>query len=123
MAHSFESVHVARANADTLHIGEDDLDVGDGDQGIVRKSGNLWWFRPDSKAWLTIECAQRADGSEEPQVITTATVYCEGTVDYAAPAPTSTVMAMAPAMQATDCGSNHCASRGVHRPGNSRAGA
>ncbi|CAK0902643.1 unnamed protein product, partial [Prorocentrum cordatum] len=71
-----------------VHVGKDDMDVGAGDQGImfgyatdetedcmplthsvatklgkkltdVRKSGQLWWLRPDGKT--------QADGSVEPQ--------------------------------------------------------
>merc|ERR1711862_741801 len=79
-----------------VHIGKDDLDCGAGDQGImfgyatdetedcmplthsvatklgkkltdVRKSGELWWLRPDGKTQVTIEYKQHADGSVEPQ--------------------------------------------------------
>merc|ERR1712220_22932 len=78
-----------------VHVGKEDLDVGAGDQGImfghgtdetedcmplthsvatklgktltdVRKSGLLWWVRPDGKTQVTIEYLQKADGSVEP---------------------------------------------------------
>merc|ERR1712167_408225 len=78
-----------------VHVGKDDMDVGAGDQGImfgyasdetadclplthsvatklgkkltdVRKSGQLWWVRPDGKTQVTIEYLQKADGSVEP---------------------------------------------------------
>merc|ERR1712072_695867 len=32
----------------------------------VRKSGELWWLRPDGKTQVTIEYKQHADGSVEP---------------------------------------------------------
>merc|ERR1739844_741246 len=79
-----------------VHVGKDEMDVGAGDQGImfgyasdetedcmplthsvatklgkkltdVRKSGKLWWLRPDGKTQVTIQYLQRADGSVEPQ--------------------------------------------------------
>merc|ERR1712040_11808 len=81
----------------------DDLDVGAGDQGImfgyasdetedcmplthsmatrlgkkltdVRKSGHLWWLRPDGKTQVTIEYLQKADGSVEPKKIHTVVI-------------------------------------------------
>jgi len=86
-----------------VHVGKDDLDVGAGDQGImfgyasdetedcmplthsmatrlgkkltdVRKSGHLWWLRPDGKTQVTIEYSQKADGSVEPQKIHTVVI-------------------------------------------------
>jgi len=86
-----------------VHVGKDDLDVGAGDQGImfgyatdetedcmplthsmatrlgkkltdVRKSGLLWWLRPDGKTQVTIQYVQRADGSVEPQKIHTVVI-------------------------------------------------
>merc|ERR1712224_677501 len=86
-----------------VHVGKEDLDVGAGDQGImfgyasdetvdcmplthsmatrlgkkltdVRKSGELWWLRPDGKTQVTIEYLQRADGSVEPKKIHTVVI-------------------------------------------------
>merc|ERR1712054_634637 len=86
-----------------VHVGKDDMDVGAGDQGImfgyasdetadcmplthsmatrlgkkltdVRKSGHLWWLRPDSKTQVTIQYLQKADGSVEPQKIHTVVI-------------------------------------------------
>merc|ERR1712223_216165 len=86
-----------------VHVGKDDLDVGAGDQGImfgyasdetedcmplthsvatklgkkltdVRKSGELWWLRPDGKTQVTIEYKQKADGSVEPKKIHTVVI-------------------------------------------------
>merc|ERR1711881_760539 len=86
-----------------VHVGKDDMDCGAGDQGImfgyasdetedcmplthlmathlgkqltdVRKSGQLWWLRPDGKTQVTIEYSQKADGSVEPQKIHTVVI-------------------------------------------------
>merc|ERR1712217_456364 len=86
-----------------VHVGKEDLDVGAGDQGImfgyasdetedcmplthavatrlgkkltdVRKSGLLWWLRPDGKTQVTIQYLQKADGSVEPQKIHTVVI-------------------------------------------------
>merc|ERR1739838_1212105 len=86
-----------------VHVGKDEMDVGAGDQGImfgyatdetkdcmplthlmatrlgkvltdVRKSGKLWWLRPDGKTQVPIEYLQKADGSVEPQKIHTVVI-------------------------------------------------
>merc|ERR1712146_331048 len=86
-----------------VHVGKEDLDVGAGDQGImfgyasdetqdcmplthsmatrlgkkltdVRKSGALWWLRPDGKTQVTIQYLQKEDGSVEPQKIHTVVI-------------------------------------------------
>merc|ERR1719393_1224069 len=74
-----------------VHLGKDEMDVGAGDQGImfgyatdetedcmpltqVRKSGLLWWLRPDGKTQVTIEYLQKADGSVEPKKIHTVVI-------------------------------------------------
>merc|ERR1712228_444296 len=86
-----------------VHVGKDDLDVGAGDQGImfgyasdetedcmplthsmatrlgkkltdVRKSGQLWWLRPDGKTQVTISYDQNSDGSVEPRKIHTVVI-------------------------------------------------
>merc|ERR1712083_165226 len=86
-----------------VHVGKEDLDVGAGDQGImfgyatdetedcmplthsvatklgkkltdVRKSGELWWLRPDGKTQVSIEYKQNADGSVEPTKVHTVVI-------------------------------------------------
>merc|ERR1719408_496367 len=86
-----------------VHVGKSELDIGAGDQGImfgyasdetedcmplthllatrlgkkltdVRKSGHLWWLRPDGKTQVTIEYQQKADGSVEPLKIHTVVI-------------------------------------------------
>jgi S-adenosylmethionine synthetase len=83
-----------------VHVGKADEDLGAGDQGImfgyasdetkstmplthylatrlgkvltdVRKSGKLWWLRPDGKTQVTIKYKQNEDGSVEPLQIHT----------------------------------------------------
>jgi len=92
-----------------VHVGKSELEVGAGDQGImfgyasdetadcfplthslatrlgkkltdVRKSGALWWLRPDGKTQVTIKYKQHSDGSVEPMEIHTvviSTQHCE----------------------------------------------
>merc|ERR1719333_1880213 len=86
-----------------VHVGKEDLDIGAGDQGImfgyasdetedcmplthsiatrlgktltdVRKSGELWWLRPDGKTQVTIEYRQETDGSVVPMKIHTVVI-------------------------------------------------
>jgi S-adenosylmethionine synthetase len=86
-----------------VHVGKEEMDVGAGDQGImfgyasdetedamplthamatrlgktltdVRKSGELWWLRPDGKTQVTIEYEQKPDGSVEPKKIHTVVI-------------------------------------------------
>merc|ERR1719240_87188 len=86
-----------------VHVGKSELDIGAGDQGImfgyasdetedcmplthllatrlgkkltdVRKSGHLWWLRPDGKTQVTTEYKQHADGSVEPLKIHTVVI-------------------------------------------------
>merc|ERR1719230_978017 len=40
----------------------------------VRKSGEVWWLRPDGKTQVTIEYKQKIDGSVEPQKIPTVVI-------------------------------------------------
>merc|ERR1712230_94288 len=86
-----------------VHVGKEEMDAGAGDQGImfgyasdetedamplthamatrlgktltdVRKSGELWWLRPDGKTQVTIEYEQKPDGSVEPKKIHTVVI-------------------------------------------------
>merc|ERR1711991_665463 len=86
-----------------VHVGKEEMDVGAGDQGImfgyasdetedamplthamatrlgktltdVRKSGELWWLRPEGKTQVTIEYEQKPDGSVEPKKILTVVI-------------------------------------------------
>jgi S-adenosylmethionine synthetase len=86
-----------------VHVGKSELDVGAGDQGLmfgyasdetsdfmplthsmatrlgktlteVRKSGLLWWLRPDGKTQVTIKYQQNADGSLTPLQIHTVVI-------------------------------------------------
>merc|ERR1712238_179436 len=97
-----------------VHVGKDDMDVGAGDQGImfgyasdetldfmllthsiatrlgktltdVRKSGHLWWLRPDGKTQVTIQYLQREDGSVEPLKAT----RCKEVAGYTGPDATA----------------------------------
>merc|ERR1712224_820791 len=40
----------------------------------VRKSGELWWLRPDGKTQVSIEYKQNADGSVEPTKVHTVVI-------------------------------------------------
>merc|ERR1712137_657727 len=76
-----------------VHVGKEDMDVGAGVETEdcmplthamatrlgktltdVRKSGELWWLRPDGKTQVTIEYEQKEDGSVEPKKIHTVVI-------------------------------------------------
>merc|ERR1712187_1105940 len=69
----------------------------------VRKSGDLWWLRPDGKTQVTIEYKAKADGSVEPQKIHTVVIStqhaeplkatrCKEVAGYTGPDATATSM-------------------------------